>query len=54
MSVVATTRPPGTWTAADLLIPAGLLALAFIPIVGGIFRLTILVGHAEITPENVP
>ncbi|MEO9229370.1 MAG: hypothetical protein ABI216_10550 [Devosia sp.] len=42
MKVVATTRPSGNWTAADLLIPAGLLALAFIPIVGGAFRVASL------------
>ncbi|MEO9229364.1 MAG: DUF2306 domain-containing protein [Devosia sp.] len=53
MSVVATTaRPAGNWAAADWLIPAGLLALAFIPIVGGAFRVTTLVAHAEITPAN--
>lgn len=38
--------------AANWLIPLGLLALAFIPIAGGAFRLTTLVGQAEITSVN--
>ena len=37
---------------ADWLIPAGLLALAFIPIVAGGVRLTVLTGGPLITPEN--
>lgn len=37
---------------ADWLIPAALIALAFIPIVAGSFRLTMLAGGADITPEN--
>jgi uncharacterized membrane protein len=53
MSIVVTNaRPSGIWTAADWLIPAGLLALAFIPVVAGAFRVTTLVSHAEITPAN--
>lgn len=53
MSLVATTtRSSGKWTTADWLIPSGLIALALIPIAGGIFRLSTLVGHAEITLAN--
>ena len=37
---------------ADWLIPAGLIALAFIPITAGMVRLTVLAGGAAITPEN--
>lgn len=37
---------------ADWLIPAALIALAFIPIVAGTFRLTMLAGGAAVTPEN--
>jgi hypothetical protein len=37
---------------ADWLIPAGLLALAFIPVVAGTFRLTTLASGAAITPDN--
>ena len=37
---------------ADWLIPAGLIALSFIPTVAGIFRLVQLGGGAEITPDN--
>jgi len=36
----------------DWLIPLGLIALAFIPVVAGAFRLTTLAGDAAITPEN--
>lgn len=39
--------------AANWLIPAGLLALAFIPIVGGAVRINMFVGGAEITSDNV-
>ena len=54
MSVIATSaKPSRTWTAADWLIPLGLLALAFIPIAAGIFRVTTLASHAEVTPDNV-
>lgn len=38
--------------AADWLIPTGLLALAFIPIAAGTFRMTTLLGGAAITPQN--
>jgi len=37
---------------SDWLIPAGLLALAFVPVAGGIFRATMLATHVTITPEN--
>lgn len=37
---------------ASWLIPAGLLALSFIPIAAGIFRLVQLGGAAAVTPEN--
>lgn len=37
---------------ADWLIPAGLIALAFIPIVAGSVRLTTLLAGAAITPDN--
>jgi uncharacterized membrane protein len=49
---VVTRRPvlPLAWT--DWLIPAGLLALAFIPAVAGAFRVTTLASHTAITPEN--
>ena len=54
MSVVATiAKPSAPWTAADWLIPLGLLALAFIPIAAGIFRIATLATHAEVTPDNV-
>jgi len=42
-----------TSTRADWLIPAGLIALAFIPVVAGMVRLAILAGGAPITPENI-
>lgn len=42
-----------TSTKADWLIPAGLIALGFIPIAAGTFRLVQLGGGAEITPDNV-
>jgi len=38
---------------ADWLIPLGLLALAFIPVAGGAFRITTMVNHVPVTPENV-
>ena len=54
MTVLATTaRRARPSSAPDWLIPLGLLALAFIPIAGGAFRMTTLASHAEITPENV-
>ncbi|MEE8428357.1 MAG: hypothetical protein V3S33_02490 [Gammaproteobacteria bacterium] len=34
-------------------VPAGLMALSFVPIAAGIFRLVQLGGGAEITPENI-
>jgi uncharacterized membrane protein len=37
---------------SDWLIPAGLLALSFIPVVAGVVRMTQLTGGAEITPES--
>lgn len=39
-------------TSRDWLIPLGLIALAFIPVVAGAFRLTTLAAGAAITPEN--
>lgn len=54
MNIPATTsKPTGSSSAADWLIPAGLLALAFIPIAAGAFRVWTLAGHAEITPDNM-
>ncbi len=38
---------------ADWLIPLGLLALAFIPVAGGAFRVTTMINHVPVTPENV-
>jgi len=43
----------GTSPKADWLIPAALIALAFIPIVAGSVRLTTLATGAAITPDNV-
>jgi len=37
---------------ADWLIPAGLIALSFIPTVAGTFRMVQLGGGAEITPDS--
>lgn len=37
---------------ADWLIPAGLIALSFLPAAGGVFRLMELGGGAAITPDN--
>jgi len=37
---------------SDWLIPAGLIALAFIPVVAGMVRLAMLAGGAPVTPEN--
>jgi hypothetical protein len=39
-------------TKSDWIIPAGLIALSFIPIVAGIFRVVQLGAGAEIVPEN--
>ena len=53
MTVAAITRRPALpLKGRDWLIPAGLLALAFIPVVAGAFRVTTLASHAAITPEN--
>src|SRR4051812_32412628 len=53
MTTLATAaRPVRPTRHADWLIPLGLLALAFIPIAAGIFRVTTLASHAAITPEN--
>ena len=41
------------YTKSDWLIPAGLIALAFIPVVAGVVRLVALAGGAEVTPDNV-
>lgn len=38
---------------ADWLIPTALIALAFIPVAAGMFRLTTLAGGAQVTPDNV-
>ncbi len=54
MHAPSTTTIPATslrW--ADWLIPVALLALAFIPVAAGTFRLSTLAGGAEITPDNV-
>jgi len=40
------------YTKSDWLIPAGLIALAFIPVVAGMVRLATLAGGAPVTPEN--
>ena len=37
----------------DWLIPAGLIALAFIPVVAGVVRLTLLAACGPVTPENM-
>ena len=53
MTVVAMARRPFLpLKASDWLIPAGLLALAFIPVAGGAFRVTMLANHVAVTPEN--
>lgn len=41
------------YTKSDWLIPAGLIALAFIPVVAGVVRLTMLASSPEITPDNL-
>jgi Predicted membrane protein (DUF2306) len=45
-------KPSGSVRTADWLIPAALIALALIPIAGGMYRLTMLFGGAAVTPEN--
>jgi uncharacterized membrane protein len=52
MTVVATIAKPAG-SAAGWLIPTGLLLIAFSPVVAGAFRMTALVGGAEVTPDNV-
>jgi hypothetical protein len=52
MNMVATSARPAS-RAADWLIPAGLIALAFIPVVAGTVRMTTLATGGEITPDNV-
>jgi uncharacterized membrane protein len=37
---------------ADWLIPSGLIALAFIPVVAGLVRLALLAGGGPLTPQN--
>ena len=39
-------------TKSEWLIPAGLIALSFFPVLAGTFRLIQLGGGAEITPDN--
>ncbi len=46
------TKTPATASSAGWLVTAGLLMLSFIPIAGGIFRITQLAGGAQITPAN--
>jgi hypothetical protein len=41
------------YTKSDWLIPAGLIALAFIPVVAGTVRLVSLAGSPEVTPDNL-
>jgi uncharacterized membrane protein len=42
-----------TASRANWLVPTSLLALAFIPVVAGAFRLTTMVGGPDITPDNL-
>lgn len=49
----ATVARMARYTRSDWLIPAGLIALAFIPVVAGIARLVQLAGGAEVTPDNI-
>jgi uncharacterized membrane protein len=51
-SLATSAKTTRSSNASDWLIPLGLIALAFIPIVAGAFRLTALTSGAEITPEN--
>jgi len=51
-TVALTTKPAPAANTGDWLIPLGLLALAFIPVVAGAFRVTTLVSQAPITPDN--
>lgn len=50
--LATTTRRARPLSRGDWLIALGLLALAFIPVAGGAFRMTTLVGHATVTLEN--
>lgn len=50
MTIDTAVQPSSTH---DWLIPLGLLALASIPTAGGVFRLTTLASHAEITTANM-
>lgn len=50
---VTTALSADTYRRPDWLIPAALIALAFIPIVAGAVRLTTIASGAAITPENV-
>jgi hypothetical protein len=52
MTITTTKARAGASGRADWLIPLGLIALALIPMAGGVFRLTMLHGGAAITPEN--
>jgi uncharacterized membrane protein len=45
-------KAPAKASSVGWLVPAGLLMLSFIPVVAGAFRLTQLVGGAQITPDN--
>lgn len=44
--------PHGPSPKADWVIPAGLIALATIPVVAGMVRLTMPAGHPPVTPDN--
>jgi hypothetical protein len=48
-----TVKPVSTTATADWLVPVALIALAFIPIAAGAFRVTTLVSGAEVTPANL-
>ena len=50
--VAAPAKRPGALSLADWLIPLGLIALALIPIAAGVYRVTTLVNHVPITPQN--
>jgi hypothetical protein len=50
--VAASAKRPGALNLADWLIPLGLIALALIPIAGGVYRVTTLINHVAITPQN--
>jgi len=46
-------KPVSTTATADWLVPVALIALAFIPVAAGAFRVTTLVGGAPVTPDNL-